>query len=186
VGAKREVTLTLNRRGGALQGRVLGPDGAPVPNALVVIDPDVREFIRLEDGTQALDSLELRTRTSEDGTFRFDAVRPGSRSIGVREVEPAPWHDDVDVHEGSTARLEVRLLPGAVLTGTITGAGGQPVPRAQIAAHQAHYTFDEVSGRTEADGTFRLVGLPPGTIDVQATSRKHGEAEDEVTLIAGE
>lgn len=184
-GAKREVTLTLDQRGGALAGQVFGPDGSPLRDALVVVDPEVRKVTRLADGIQALDAIELRTRTVEDGSFLFTGVRPGTRGIGVRRPDLATWRGSVDVYEGVTARLEARLLPGAVLVGTVTGANGEPVSGVQIEARQVD-GFDEVYGRVDADGEFRLEGLPAGTVKVHAQSDDQGEVEDEVMLVAGE
>ena len=184
-GTERDVTLTLDRRGGSLAGRVLGPDGKPLRGALVVVDPEVRDVVRLDDGTQALDAIELRTHTGDDGTFHFDSVRSGSRRIGVRRPDLAPWRSTVDVYEGVTARVEARLMPGAALVGTVTRQGGEPAARVRVEARQED-GFDEAYARTDEQGAFRLEGLPAGTVSVHATSDRHGEFEEELVLVAGQ
>jgi uncharacterized GH25 family protein len=99
-----EVTLQLPV-GGRITGRVVGPDGQPVPGATVsTADPG-------HDGEPPENGLTLRrTWTDETGHFELSRLAPGTYRLtvqaeGLRPQTSAP----VTVQEGETTLLEIPL-----------------------------------------------------------------------------
>jgi hypothetical protein len=90
-----------------------------------------------------LDSLEqlLAARAAADSTIFADAANAGSVASKVDSAPP-----------------ELGLTGTALLSGTVRGTSGQPVPRAEVRVRDARaFTTTDDAGR------FVLSGLPPGT-----------------------
>ena len=94
---------------------------------------------------------------------------------------------------GTTERVEVVLDAGGAVAGVVNDAEGTPIAGARVAAFTPGKAFgfddNEIrSGETDADGRFRLVGLPEGSIIVRADARGWLESSrsTEVQLAAGE
>jgi hypothetical protein len=111
--------------------------------------------------------------TDHDGKFEFDQV---TESSGDLQVTKPGYSFSIDPGDGggiyvradqTSKALELRLYPEALITGTITGPDGAPLPRIFIAAHRR--VFEEAGGRwiqatqsvTNSHGSFRLA-LPAG------------------------
>src|SRR6185436_12316853 len=95
-----EVRLVLPERGGAIEGRVLGPDGAPLEGAVIRADIGFR-FERYPDGGMLIrNSLRVQTRSSVDGSFRFSGVQPGEVELSVESAGLGGWHGKVEVSAG--------------------------------------------------------------------------------------
>jgi hypothetical protein len=128
--------------------------GAPVPRALV----------RLNNRA---------VLTDHDGKFRFDQNTASSANILV--TKPGFWAT-TEMQEGGNVflqgaqmgvPLELRLYPEALLTGTVLGPDGTPLPRISVSAARSFY--DDNGHRwvtvgqeqTDSHGNFRLAE-PPG------------------------
>jgi iron complex outermembrane receptor protein len=77
---------------GAIEGRVTTLEGEPVKGAGV-----------------ALADLRQRTITGADGTFRFDAVPPGSHLLEVESATGGSAVERVTVDSGATAEVEITI-----------------------------------------------------------------------------
>lgn len=130
--------------GAALEGRVTGPDGAPLPGARVRIwrDAPVSEratpFVSLlpqssgptayagRDGSFAL-------RRIEPGTYWVEASAPGcaSKRLGPLAIGIGPRGSSGDI---PPARVEIALEGGARLEGRVVDPGGRPVARVEVVA----------------------------------------------------
>jgi len=123
--------------------------GAPVPRALV----------RLNNRA---------VLTDHDGKFRFDQNTAGSANILV--TKPG-FSATTEMQEGGNVflqgaqmgvPLELRLYPEALLTGTVLGPDGTPLPRISVSALRSFY--DDNGHRwltvgqeqTDSHGNFRL------------------------------
>lgn len=170
-GARQD--LTLDGQGvREIRGRVLGPDGRPLPAVRVwIVCPGCQEAVwSAGDGSFTLALDERRHK-------EVHAERAGFLS---RSVPLPPGNEPV---EG----LEIRLERGIVLTGRVLDAEPRhrpPVPerfREQLLRISVSATPAEGGGWqqafVEADGTYRFESLSPGEwkVMVNALDRRHME-----------
>ncbi|MBI3392120.1 MAG: carboxypeptidase regulatory-like domain-containing protein, partial [Nitrospirae bacterium] len=143
--------------GATVKGLVLAaPGDQPVAGARVILTP--------ASGEKA-----LRAETDAKGLFRFREVKAGIYSIqGIATGYISRYPERITIGpDGGPAGLLVRLdRPGAV-SGTVTDEKGGPVAGARISASWGMKPFVV----TDADGTFRLTGLAPGTAFLNVRAR---------------
>lgn len=166
--------LTLDGQGlRKIRGRVLGPDGAPVPAARVWLTcPDCGDSVwSAGDGSFTLTEDEHGRKPKEIHSQREGFV--------PARVPLPPGNEPV---EG----LEIRLEKGAVLTGRVLDAEPRHRPSLperfreqmlQISVSARPVGGDWQRAFVEADGTYRFESLAPGEWDViaHALDRKHAE-----------
>ncbi|MBK7876878.1 MAG: sigma-70 family RNA polymerase sigma factor [Planctomycetes bacterium] len=183
-GLARTVELVLDDAGGALEGRVLGQDGRPADDAMVLAgDPSRFRVVQLEDGASAIEGLPLATRTDAAGDFRLEGLVPGATRVLVRPrtkgpVPLAAWSGEVEIVAGRTARLDVNLEPGVELTGTVTDSAGAPVFGALVELEPSRLAspLEGYRAQTSPDGTYRLANVRAGAIELVASANERGEA----------
>lgn len=159
-----------------IAGRVLDPAGEPVEGARVLAMP--------RDDEPSAEAV-----TDDDGRFTLQDLVPGRYRVEARAAPLAPvWATGVPT--GSDA-LVLQLAPGAVITGTITAEGGVVVAGATVVAlrHTGPLTRVPQAQATvfDAEGEYRLEGLPPGVYDVVGGAADHALTRvRDVELGAGE
>lgn len=169
-----------------VSGRVIGPDKKPVPGATVSLTRSSSggiggEMVKMimRDGTQA----------DDEGRFVFDNVRPGQ--IALAAVAPG-WQEakleGVDVPQGKDVEdLELPLKAGASVAGRIVAPDGRPA----IGARVGLVTDDPEPLRglggvtSDGDGYYRLEGLAPGKVAVEATHGDYVRTVKEIEARAG-
>jgi RNA polymerase sigma factor (sigma-70 family) len=180
--AKRNTTIEVTLKPcGSLVGRVVDDDGRPIDYAVVRLYAE----IGLPDSAKSrLISVDVRG----DGTFMFDRLIAGlSYRINILGDEHATWLGDTTaaIPRGSQNLGEIRL-PRAdqFLSGVVVDARGQAIngatvgyerdpPRDEIFLPQGCHWFRQ----TDADGRFRLSGLPRGTIKLVAFRPTEGRSK---------
>ncbi|WP_019928535.1 MFS transporter [Nocardia sp. BMG111209] len=152
-GGPVDFDVTLAGSGG-LTGVVRSVDGAPVEGAMAVVTDGRGEVVAV--GT-----------TDIDGGFVFRGVNAGVYTLAVGAAGYRPSAAPVEVGSGPS-RLEVELLPGLRVHGTIRAAGRGPVPDARVALFDA---AGHVVGTTTTgpDGEYDFTGLPDGRFTVTAS-----------------
>lgn len=155
--------------GGVVEGRVLSPDGRPVPGAEVsVIEPST-------DGMGISRFSQLRAMTDGDGQYSIDGVPPGPRTVeanaegyrrAVREVEVTPEPRSVDLV----------LERGLEVSGRVVDDAGNPVASVDVSLIAGQNFFDAPRAMTGADGAFTIAGVQDGTYRLMA--RKEGYTLD--------
>ena len=167
---------------GVLEGRILeGSRGVPAAFA----------WVELRSGTSlGVSGQRLTTRTDESGHFSisgippeaysFVAVKPGFTptfysAAGGTTQDPG---ERIIIGPATPTKIEVRLVPGGVITGRVTDHFGQPQPGAQLSIRNLPLTtrprtspfYFPPRGKweTDASGEFRLFGLPEGDYIVAA------------------
>ncbi|MEI6246178.1 MAG: carboxypeptidase-like regulatory domain-containing protein, partial [Acidobacteriota bacterium] len=168
------LALTLLPQPGArISGVVISDDGSrkPVRHALVSLSgPSNSEMITGDDGTFTFPDLVPGHYTVFAGKPGFAhtiyGTRPG-RDIGT----------PIAVAAGQQiASLQLKLARGAVITGTLTGLGGEPVPNVTVSAWQLEsgetrrrpLLVEGGSAVSDEEGVFRIFGLAEGEFFIQA------------------
>jgi len=182
-------TITLPA-GGALEGQVVTPRGAPVPNAVVVAEPVLRGddramFLSAAGAELAVAMGTQLTRTDGDGRFRLTGlsdraviVMADSRVLGRSQaVETLPGRD---------GKLVLIVEPIARLAGQIT-RDGQPVASATVTVSASKSVSFETT--TDELGHYDFVRLGAGTYALtirQSLGLQQPEAiKPEVVVAAG-
>ena len=134
-------------------GKVLTDTTTPCPNADVSLT----------------DHAELRATYEPDGTVRFDGVPPGRYAIDVscKNYRSAPRYDAVVVTDRDELGLSWFVTPGASISGRVRSSLGEPVADAHVSVAMIGVdTPLQRSGwgrdQSDANGRFRISGLPPG------------------------
>lgn len=134
----RDVGTIVLAAAGAIEGKVLDANGAPVAGATVTTLGDAS------------------TTSAADGTFRLERVSPGPDSLEVR-AEGAPIAEaDLKLRASSiTEGIEVRLPPTTWLRGRVVDRLGEPVAGARVELDPVDRR-DISRVRSGADGRFEV------------------------------
>ncbi len=139
-----------------LRGRVEDASGEPVPGASVRLRPappppgTVGLEPRRSDNTADAEA-------GHDGTFAFAEVAPGAVTLEASAegfLSPEPVAVQVPPN-GEIEDVRLVLGRGAVVSGGITTAEGEPVAGARVHIGPAQ-------AESDAEGRYRLAGVPPG------------------------
>jgi RNA polymerase sigma-70 factor (ECF subfamily) len=179
-GQRVEVSFRI---GCGVEGVALGPEGDPLPSAIVRLIPtEAREEYR-----------SYQTRADEEGAFRIPEVQPGEYRVGVQLVGERAYVVTVGT---------VTLRPGDIVTRrwqvartSITGRvvladreAARERGTVTITAHSVEGPAGEVIGPVPAmawangEGRFELPGLSPGYYRIYARSAGWRETSRVVEL----
>jgi protocatechuate 3,4-dioxygenase beta subunit len=170
-----------------VSGTVTGPEGEPVPGATV-------NMTRTVDGGGGGRIFQMVMRTSsrsdDEGFFLFENVEPGTISLSA--VAPG-WQevtiDALEVPKGEDLEdVELPLEPGSILTGQVLAPDGRPAVNARIrevSGKSSPVEFLEDSATTDGDGYYRLEGLAPGEVSVEATHPNHVRVVRDIEIEPG-
>ncbi len=173
-GGTKQVERDLAMRAGcSVHGTVLGPDDQPVEGA------------RLRSGDAALGNAvanlgydagnDLWTLGTTDASGRFEMhdlpARPGLVLVATHEGYVAGASDSLALDASSEPpAIEIHLGHGATILGRYLDANGQGA-EGEVYAYATQYEGVFTSGpreATDADGSFRLEDVPPGTVRLSA------------------
>lgn len=140
-----------------------------------------------------------------DGAFEIDNVVPGSFILDVNAHTNGEWHEarlPIEVGNAGLDDLNLTIFPEVTIAGRVTVEGRETVRLSAL-----HVLMEELecgfcaNGRdaaVNADGTFQLVGVPPGKYQVVVqggpaagylkSARFHGESspDDVLNVRAGD
>lgn len=160
-----KVTIYL-RKAGVVKGKVVGPDGEPVP--------------RFSASLEAVDHVARQLQVwGEDGAFKIYQVPAGRYRLHIRwgsyvdAVRPVDAVGGVETDVGT-----ISLASGAEIYGVVTRANGRPlegVVKVLLSAKRKNRAGREVyelvrRAWVQKDGTYRLRGIPEGTFYLQPES----------------
>lgn len=151
---RRRIAL---QKGAPVSGKVVSKDGSPVKDALVTY----RAASRWGRGANPrLDGA----KTDEKGVFHFKALPAGSFRFIARHRDFAPGGSDLVVLDGVTERreVEIRVDRGAVVSGVVVNAEGDPVPWARVRVRRVGRGRWGRARQASTDklGKFEITGLP--------------------------
>ena len=158
-------TVKVDTKKGVITGRVVNENGEPHVNASVWVRPDTQEGLPV-----------TQTTTNRDGVFKLSGLERGSYTVSAavpahipKSPETRPVYKDEDL-------ITLVLMKGGVITGTVTGAKGEPVVgigiRVRLARDESGRSYGEMGryydNTTDDRGVYRVYGLPSGTYVVSA------------------
>lgn len=169
------------RGGGRVLGVVLRPDGERAVGVQVALT--LGPGLAIESARSG-DACYLETRTDEEGTFALVGVPAGQGyDITASGAGFALSHAlDIDVVAGEDTTVVVRTRAGGSIEGRVVarpvGADANATPRPVAGAHVAvvprglrslqfaEEVLTQTHAVTGADGRFRILGAPPGELDL--------------------
>lgn len=162
----------------AVEGTVKDQEGAPVRSARVECWPSATK-----EGSRSLlmnHILAPHARSNEDGTFLVGGLEPGSHRVrAITALGISPWAE-VRVDANATARAELTVQPGTLLTVNVHESG-QPSTRVHVIVSDPSGVM--VTSGLLQDGSITLGPLLPDAYVVKAReSERKSEATLEVTL----
>ena len=174
VDAQTDVILG---RGVPITGRLLDGAARPARGRIRVVRLDGR------DPPSALDDV-LSAEADSDGRFRLGPIPPGEHALTITTRGFAPKRVEAHVSEARGVDLgDILLETGLAIRGRVKDRSGQLVVDASIQAFQPWPLFEQkVETRSEADGSFVLAGLNPGTYRVSIVAPGYGQVERSVEV----
>ena len=181
--AHKELVVTLEMAA-QLRGRVLDEKGEPVASA-EVLHGSYGEF------------LSSFTRSGADGTFHLSELPPGQAHIEVTHKLGSTFFEGFFL-AGEERQWDATLEQGRVVQGRVEDEAGAPLGGLDITVLSTlprKGTNDTWSERlsTEADGSFRFAGCPPGELQLyvevphpnKATLARRDiqEGDEELTIV---
>jgi hypothetical protein len=160
AGESVTLDLELGPTATSVLGQVLDPEERIVNKAVVL----------LEYGSFGVsgDGARWSTACDAEGRFAFHSVPPGECKLVVHSADFAPAVLQQAVVLGERQELIVRLEPGAELAGVVRLAG-KPVAGAMVLVGRPSSYFEFWGGAiSDAQGRYRIAGLPPSTQIVTA------------------
>jgi len=108
-------------------------------------------------------AINATAAAASDGTYAV-GLQPGDYDMyAVWPAGPAAFLESLEVPHAATMRLDVALLPGYILSGTVTDAQG-----ARTRASVTIGTAPQIERATDAAGNYQVI-LPSGSYAVTAT-----------------
>jgi protocatechuate 3,4-dioxygenase beta subunit len=168
-----EVRIVL-RAGAVVTGRVLGPDGAPVPGA------DVRTVQTSREEAGFSFRMGGSARTDGEGRYRLESIEEGRRSIAASHPDFQRAVKDLDVRAGEN-RLDLQLDRGFPVTGRVVDSGGRPVADARVRLSSRGFGLgfgpeEMEEAASGADGAFQFPSVAPGTYGISASKEGYAPA----------
>lgn len=162
------VSARLETEGGEVEGRVLGPDGEPLPNAEVRLSEPATDDL----SGRTFEATTGTTRTDARGVFAFDFVRrQDGKPFRLDAFDPATgsrgWAAGAIRANGDLVHVDVALLGRGTLSGVVVDGGGAPVAGAVVRCSSSADTW-RGSQYAGADGSFLFASVPVGTLQLQA------------------
>ncbi len=180
-GEEREIELRL-RAQALLAGVVTDRYGEPVAGAEILVQPI--------DPAGQVTGTHHSARTDAGGGYQAYRVPSGPARIVARHPD---YRDSVAevVIELGTNEVDLKLLLGWEISGTVTTAAGSPVTLARVEAHPVEppLSLDEQANArrrylpgvpleaiTDQDGTYRIGGLDDGRYSLRAHADGYARA----------
>ncbi len=154
---------STKRRESSITGRLIDELGQPIPSAAV--------FVR-KVGAQS--NVSRSIGSDQDGKFRADDLTSGAYSVSANVPAYVSATDNTEreyYRPGETVTL--RMIKGAVITGAVTNAEGEPMVAARVSAIRVRDGEGRVirgpesrasnPHQTDDRGIYRLYGLQTGS-----------------------
>ncbi len=154
-----------------ITGKVLDPEGNPIAGANV----NMTRSTSIEMGGSAMQMMMMSSEeTDSEGVFLFEDQRPGTVSLAATA---SGWQEaklqDIEVPKGEDLSVDLPLKPGSIVEGRIFAADGRAAIGARVSKVQEGGQGMRMGGMggspSDGSGYYRLEGLVPGTVSIEAT-----------------
>jgi protocatechuate 3,4-dioxygenase beta subunit len=132
--------------------------------------------MRIVSSNSDADSKNYGALTNGEGKFSVATLPPGQYLVTVERLGfvapvnlPAGTNTITLAAGDKREDLKLKLIPAGVITGRILGAGGEPVPNAEVRAEGARGTRQ---AQTDEQGRYRIGALDPGKYRLRAAPRQ--------------
>lgn len=162
-------------RGGSICGRVVDAAGQPAGGALVSLNENNHVEMAISAIFRSIapsDEREHKVKAGPDGAYCFERIPPGTYQVAAEHEDSAPLAvNDVVIADdslGGNPALELRLPPGAVISGAAFSSSGRALAFCKVNISQKETGFME-AGTTDKDGQFQFRNLRAGSYSVSVT-----------------
>ncbi|HUS28099.1 MAG TPA: carboxypeptidase-like regulatory domain-containing protein [Kofleriaceae bacterium] len=162
------IDIALDGTAVELRGTVLDVSGGPIAHARVRV---AHENVNINEWRHWYPA----TETADDGTFTL-WVAAGERRLEAS----ADGYASVEQDAQAPGRVELLLIPGGSIAGTVVDHEGKPVADALVVAD---WIDEHKRARSDDTGHFEITGLVPARYDVSAhTANAYGTAVGSVLV----
>jgi hypothetical protein len=182
-----DLVIALGKKGGSVQGIVHTPWGEPIPTATVQIGEGRLDALPFLDPAAAMPTqhvLPAQVWTDERGRFEAIGLASGLQPIAVRAPGWALWRGECLVTKGAVTEVKVVLHRGGEVFGRVATLAGEPVAGATIEIGSSG-TLGRFEAVADANGSFRIVAVPPGSVRVSTANERCGKTATTVMVSEG-
>lgn len=166
---ERTISLTA---GASLDGTIVGPDGAPLPDAGIVVYVDGQNHA-------------FQLRSDDHGAWHVDELAAGRASVWTAADQDLDNVVKVEVDPAAPVHgVVLHVRQGGELAGTVADAAGASIANARVIAwvSNAPVSYDM---KTDANGHFAQSGMTPGAYHVTAFTHDAGAPLVDVAIDRG-
>lgn len=169
-------------------GKIVNENGHPIENVIVSMQYPFLDGVT-SGGIVVSDAQGRFSRLAPPGAGEMEFRLNHPEYIGQQFSQVAP--DPTALKDGSAV---IVMKKGVSVTGKICDESGKPIFNALVLAGGVYSTTagpesepieDSTTCRTDANGHFRIGGLPPGVIDLEATANGFAPGLMNVDVSAG-
>ncbi len=140
---------------------VIDAQGAPVEGARALLIPSLESDGAEESFFDGRQALHLSGATGPDGVAQVPGISPGCYLVRVSTGGRGGGQAEVTIVGGEV--IEIRLEPPRAAAGhVVSKENGKPLANVRVDVHSGPDIV--AAGRSGADGAYRMVDLPPGTL----------------------
>ena len=155
-----------------LQGKVVDTAGKPVAGAQIRLRSlymggsrgEGASYLWIADELSKLPGFTATTDANGGWTLEGLPAKAVHASVALVDTKYVQIASDIPLGGGADKSIVARL--GAVLIGKVVGADGKPRGKVTVSARQENYGAGMANAITGADGSYRLSGLPTGSVAV--------------------
>ncbi|MCP3916796.1 MAG: sigma-70 family RNA polymerase sigma factor [bacterium] len=167
-GTRAEVRVRLDGPPRAVRGQVTDSEGRPIPRAAVYAGSTA--YATIAKGSTTVRSGARPVLTDRDGEFENTYVHAERRYVDVSAH--GFLNRRVPIEVGSDGEIpRVVLHRGGTVAGRVTAEDSAPVPGATVLVEVGRAEVDQIllRTRTDAEGRYRITGVPKGVGWLTAT-----------------
>jgi RNA polymerase sigma-70 factor (ECF subfamily) len=179
-----EVVLQLDDRVAEVHGRVVDGDGRPLAAACVELGDMTAQLKPDAKGQLWSRPTAALCTTDADGRFSVRQAPVDCGRLVITHRGYAPHREELALAAHVVREVAIVLRPGAVLTGTVLDATGQPAAEVDVEGPFCHGLDYET--KTDAGGVFTLRDLAPGPSKVAFRAKGWPTEVRTFVLVAGE